>query len=93
MDLRAGWPKVALPRHPGHGSVKRIRDAVRRQPFQTLRRVDSTPGGMPDAGGSRQLVDQRLRRLHIGGILALDEPFVDRREKVQGQGRFSALVP
>ena len=45
---------------------------------------------MPVAG-SRQFVEQRLRLFQIGGVEALGEPAVDRREEVAGFG-VAALV-
>jgi hypothetical protein len=44
-------------------------------------------------GGSRQLVEQRLCLLQIGGIKALDEPAVDRREEVAPLGAAALLSP
>ncbi len=42
---------------------------------------------------STKLLEQRLRLLQVGGIEALGEAAVDRREKVASFGRFALVVP
>jgi hypothetical protein len=81
-ELGQTRPKLALP------------DLIRSRAQQSCQRDYKTLGaGFRLLANSCQLVEQRLGVLQIGGLEALGEPAVDRREKAVGRGASALLGP